>query len=106
MRLFGNPNDIVNTGYERDYKTVPDSLRHFCIEREDKLIGPADFGVLAVGWFLNHSKSNANAEVGEPRGIRTYSWYASRDIEAGEEILIDYNNLEEPDDKKASYYNK
>jgi SET domain-containing protein len=33
-------------------------------------------------------------------------FYALRDIAAGEEILIDYNELSEPEDKKDAFYTR
>lgn len=46
---------------------------------------------LEIGWYLNHSdKPNAYHDD-------EYRYYASRDISAGEEILIDYNQLSDGD---------
>jgi len=48
---------------------------------------PANFGAMAVGWYLNHSDSpNAHHDAG-------YKYFASRDIAAGEEITINYYEL-------------
>lgn len=41
-----------------------------------------------IGWHLNHSK-NPNA------GHKNYDYYALKDIQKGEEIVIDYETLEE-----------
>ncbi len=77
---------------------VPDILRGYCIDREnDRLTCPYDFSHMPIGWYLNHSNI-PNAEH------RNYVYYASRDIKEGEEILIDYNTLEEPEDSKDDYY--
>ena len=58
---------------------------------------PNDFSHMSIGWYLNHS-SNPNAEH------KNYVYYSIRDIKAGEEILIDYNTLEEPEELKENYY--
>ncbi len=48
---------------------------------------PANFSAMPVGWYLNHSdKSNAHHDEG-------YRYYASRDINEGEEVTINYNDL-------------
>ncbi len=53
---------------------------------------------------MNHSE-DANAIRGENNNPdRKYQWYAARDIKAGEEILINYNSLEEPEESKKDYY--
>ena len=52
-----------------------------------------------VGWYLNHLKeSNAFRD-------NDFKWYAMRGIKAGEEITIDYNSLEEPQEGREDYYN-
>jgi len=33
-----------------------------------------------------------------------YSFFAKKDVKAGEEITIDYNNLDEPENAKEDYY--
>lgn len=61
------------------------------------MICPQDFGAMAIGWYMNHSK-NANATH------KDYYWEAARNIEEGEEILIDYNLFGEPEESKENYY--
>lgn len=78
-------------------ENVPVLFHDFCMDRGHSLICPEDFGEMPVGWYLNHSKE-ANAVH------RDFNWYAKRDIVAGEEILIDYNSLEEPESAKEEYY--
>ena len=58
---------------------------------------PKDFGCMEIGWYLNHSKT-PNAYH------RNYEYYALRDIKTGEEITVDYNTLEEPEEAKENYY--
>lgn len=46
-----------------------------------------NFGCMSVGWFINHSESpNADHDP-------DWDYFANRDIEAGEEIVIDYRVL-------------
>jgi hypothetical protein len=82
----------------RRKEDVPDIFRDYCIDRGDELICPKDFGHMHVGWYLNHS-SSPNAYPDDD-----YKWHALRDIKAGEEITIDYNSLNEPENRKADYY--
>ena len=100
MRLFGenNPRRLLQK------EDIPEQFKDFCAYREGFLICPPDFGYMPVGWYLNHSKDSNT----EPRGGYTdngYIFYAKRDIVSGEEITIDYNTLEEPEETKEDYYN-
>ncbi len=83
---------------------VPVPFRDYPVDRGDQWKCPPDFGAMAVGWYLNHSK-NCNAAPG-PIVDDDWEYYATRDIAAGEEILIDYNALGEPEDAKEDYYSK
>ena len=76
---------------------VPKLFQDYCIEKEDHLVGPQDFGCMPLGWYLNHSK-NPNAM------LKGDHFYALRDIQEGEEILVDYNDLDEPEGAKEEYY--
>ncbi|HZZ99121.1 MAG TPA: SET domain-containing protein [Candidatus Paceibacterota bacterium] len=97
LRLFGN--DDKGGDRSRDKKDVPESFRVYCIDKGDKLITPADFGAMPVGWFMNHSK-NPNALN------NNYHYYAAHDIKAGEEITIDYNSLESRKKQKKIIINE
>jgi SET domain-containing protein len=100
LRLFGDKNPRRFLRIDE----VPEDLKGFCANRGDHLICPPDFGYMPVGWYLNHSKT-PNAE---PRGGYNeqsgYRFYAIQDIKSGEEVCIDYNSLEEPEEAKANYY--
>ena len=100
LRLFGNENLGIDN-HERflNKKDVPKEFQIFCINRGESLWCPPDFGYMPIGWYLNHSK--------KPNALnKNYDYWASRDIKAGEEILIDYNSLEEPEETKEDYYKK
>lgn len=49
---------------------------------------PQDFGRMSVGWYANHS-DNPNTKI-----IGDYRYVSVRDIQADEEITIDYKKLE------------
>lgn len=100
LRLFGDRNKegVLETRTRPlTPESVPTEFRDHCIFREGKLICPLDFGEMAVGWYLNHS-GTPNARRDE-----SYRWYALADINAGDEITIDYNSLEEPEETKEPY---
>ncbi|HCM36525.1 MAG: hypothetical protein A3J30_02900 [Candidatus Wildermuthbacteria bacterium RIFCSPLOWO2_02_FULL_47_9c] len=97
LRLFGDNKDDEHNTRLRNKKDVPPAFREYCADRGDTLWCPGDFGVMPIGWYLNHSKS--------PNAFhKNYHWYAAYDIAAGEEILIDYNTLEEPEEARKDYY--
>lgn len=51
-----------------------------------------------IGWYINHSREPNIHKIGEDHIV------TSRAIKAGEEILIDYNQLNEPEHLKEDYY--
>ena len=80
-------------------KDVPKELLKLCIILKDGLcICPKKFNHAWIGWYVNHSH-NPNTEM-----LEKESYYATRDISAGEEILIDYNIFNEPEEFKEDYY--
>ena len=52
------------------------------VERQEYVCVPHNFTHMEVGWYLNHSET--------PNAVHDKKWLAARDIEAGEEITIDY----------------
>lgn len=97
LRFFGGKTVLTNVTVIRNKEDVPEFFQQYCIDRDDKLVCPKDFRHMEIGWHLNHSKK-PNAHH------KNYDYYASRDIKAGEEITIDYNSLEEPEEAKGEYY--
>lgn len=98
LRLFREENE-TSRGTNRRKDSVPEVFQQYCLDRGDSLRCPQDFGRMEVGWHLNHSK--------EPNAYHNdYNYFALRDILEGEEITIDYNSLEEPEEAKAYYYKK
>lgn len=98
LRLFGDENEFEHRVRRLPKSEVPEKLHGYCMDRGDTLIAPLDFGEMPVGWYLNHSKG-ANATH------KDFKWYAGRDIAEGEEILIDYNSLDEPESGRELFYN-
>lgn len=99
LRLFGETDrERPEDSYRfRNKKDVPPIFHQYCVDREELLSCPVDFGTMPIGWYLNHSTT--------PNAVhRNYDYYAARDIAADEEILIDYNTLEEPESAKEGYY--
>lgn len=98
LRLFGDRETIDLRAIIRPKADVPEVFQEYCMDRGDKLVCPEDFGRMHVGWYLNHSPT--------PNTYRDedYKWYASQNIKAGEEITINYNLLDEPEEAKKEYY--
>ena len=79
---------------------VPEEFKQYCIHRENnKLWCPDAFNIMKIGWYINHSSSPNAAHKGGD-----YVYYATKDIVAGEEVLIDYNTLEEPENARDDFY--
>ncbi len=98
LRLFGDEeNEQTDVSVIRNKKNVPKFFQQWCLDRGNELLCPKDFGCMEMGWYMNHSKT-PNAHH------RNYNYYALRDIKAGEEITIDYNTLEEPENTKEDFY--
>ena len=97
LRLFGDQNKQKDVSVRRKKNDIPKYLKGYCIDRGNTMSCPKDFGRMEVGWFLNHSKT--------PNAFhRNYNYFALHDIKTGEEITINYNTLEEPEDAKDDYY--
>lgn len=97
LRLWGNEKHYENRIRILNKKDVPKIFHNYCMDRGSKIICPENFGEMPVGWYLNHSKKSNAIH-------KNYNWYALRDIKKGEEILIDYNSLEEPEESREDYY--
>ena len=97
LRLFADETELTDRSVKRNKKDIPEFFRQYCVDRGETMNCPKDFGHMEMGWHLNHSK--------EPNAYhKNYDYYASRDIKTGEEITIDYNTLEEPEESKEDYY--
>ncbi len=80
-------------------KNIPTEFIHYCILINDKeCFAPERFDRMEVGWYLNHSNHPNVKKISEKNVI------AIRDIKAGEEVLMNYNELNEPENMKQSFY--
>ena len=92
-------------------KDVPQEFIKYCIHiNDEECICPERFDRMEISWYLNHSDEPniAVKEVkpDETNGFKTYKVYATRNIKAGEEILMDYHCLNEPEHLKEDFYKK
>jgi hypothetical protein len=80
-------------------KDIPSAFLKYCIYLNDEeCLCPERFDRMEIGWYLNHSDQPNIIKQAENLIVST------RDIKAGEEILIDYNHLNEPEHLKEAYY--
>ncbi|HEY8946599.1 MAG TPA: SET domain-containing protein-lysine N-methyltransferase [Polyangiaceae bacterium] len=95
--------EVFPRGYRsRKFKAheLPDELRSYCTAKpHDVYACPRAFNRMSIGWYMNHSSTPNVIWEDDLDG-----YVAARDIVAGEELLIDYNLFEEPEDKKAVFY--
>lgn len=109
---------IFNYNYSPHFRTlkiknVPTQLLKYCIYISDEeCLCPERFDRMEIGWYLNHSHT---PNIGRTEAIvggeminerRKRNLYTIVDIKAGDEILIDYNELKEPEQLKEDYYKK
>jgi hypothetical protein len=87
-------------------KDVPPAFIKYCIYiDEHTCIGPQAFDRMEISWYINHS-ATPNVSIkkcpaslnGEPR------FWAIKDIAADTEIVMDYNELDEPESVKEPFY--
>jgi hypothetical protein len=95
--------EVFPRGYRsRRFKAheLPAPLRSYCTAKErDVYACPRQFNRMSIGWYLNHSNA-PNAHWDDDLN----GYVSSRKLSAGEELLIDYNLFDEPEEKKASWY--
>lgn len=85
-------------GVERKESDIPKELLMYCIAKENNIWQcPKEFNHMHLVWYLNHS-DHPNAEKRED------GYYSTTTIKSGEEVVINYNVLGEPEDKKEDYY--
>lgn len=92
-------------------KDVPKELLHYCVHLNDEeCLGPDEFDRMEIGWYINHSQTpNIAREFvdyasEELNSFKARPFVAIQDIKAGEEITVDYNYLQEPENLKEDYY--
>ncbi|MBI3983838.1 SET domain-containing protein [Candidatus Microgenomates bacterium] len=88
----------TTVGVLRHKKDIPEKYLGYCIAKENDMYHcPRDFERMELVWYLNHSLT-PNAEQ------RSDGYYSIAQIAAGDEILIDYNQFNEPENLKPAYY--
>jgi hypothetical protein len=95
--------EVFPRGYvSRKFKSgeLPEALRNYCTAKPNDVYAcPQAFNRMYIGWYMNHSPTPNALWDDDLNG-----YISARDISAGEELLIDYNLFEEPEDKKARFY--
>lgn len=80
---------------------IPKEFLKFVIYlNEEECLAPQRFDRMEIGWYLNHSDTPNITKIAEHTAV------SNREIKAGEEIFIDYNQLNEPENLKEDYYRK
>lgn len=96
-------------------KDIPAEFLKYCIYiNKEECLCPERFDRMEIGWFINHS-SKPNIALKESASsdcdinndvVHEHGFYALTNIKVGDEILLDYNSLKEPEDLKDGYYKK
>ncbi len=88
LRVFsGEPTRKMKMSEVKKNPVLAKFVEFFAVVSNGVAYMPPNFSRLDVGWYLNHSdKFNAYHD-------ENYRYYASRDIEEGEELTINYNDL-------------
>ena len=95
MRLFSG----ITSRRRMITKNIPQEFIKYCIFiNDEECFCPERFDRMEIGWYINHSDKPNIAKAEENYGV------ALVNIKAGEEILIDYNSLDEPEHLKEAYY--
>lgn len=107
---------LLNNSFAlRKLKTedVPADLIKYCVYLNDQeCLCPERFDRLETGWFINHSstpniaRTRSEYTPDEINSNKPRPFIAIKDIKAGEEILVDYNYLNEPEHLKENFYRK
>lgn len=88
LRLFPTPRArLVRHSQLTSNKLLKNFCERYGVERKEGFYTAPDFSRVDIGWYLNHSKKpNAYHD-------KRHRYFALRNIDAGEEITIDYNLL-------------
>ncbi len=96
VKLYNKENVLIDV----PLFDVPEEYRKFVVLRSDeKCNRPRDLNQVESAWYLNHS-SNPNIIEDWDKAL----YRVLKHIKKGEELFIDYNNFEEPEDRKEEYY--
>ncbi len=89
---------------------VPPIFHQYCIHKNDEeFFCPPRFDCMQIGWFINHSdKPNVIIERISHDGCSMnpaiMTLVTCKKIVAGDEILVNYNSLNEPEHLRETYY--
>jgi hypothetical protein len=70
----------------------------FAVVKGDYYLCPLSFNRLTVSWYINEPKKGQSPNVGCDR--TDYTFYALRNIKAGEELTTDYSTYSEPPNRR------
>lgn len=90
-------------------KDIPTDFIKYCVYiNDEECLCPQQFDRMEIGWYINHSYTpNIENRKVEVIGATVKSnVYTVKNIKAGDEILMNYNDLGEPEQCKEDYYNK
>jgi hypothetical protein len=99
-------------------KEIPPIFHKYCIHKnEEEFFCPPRFDCMQIGWFINHSnepnviiiRDSCNRRLANESltmNPEIMSLRTCKKVFAGDEILIDYNILNEPEHLKEGYYGK
>lgn len=86
----------------RPIEGIPPQFLKFCMYTSTtECQAPERYDLINVWWYLNHSHQ-PNITIRES----DHAYIAIRDIQANEEILIDYNDFNEPEEMKEDYFRR
>lgn len=87
-----------SSSMKRKISEIPPDFIKYCIFLSDEeCLSPERFDHMGIGWYINHSST---PNIGKNR----HGFIAVCDIKTGEEILFNYNELNEPEHLKEAYY--
>jgi SET domain-containing protein len=87
LRLFYGKNRMIPIAATKNNPVLKKFTDFFGVEENGAICVAENFSHMSVGWYLNHSdKYNAIHD-------EQYRYFADRNIKAGEEITINYNDL-------------
>lgn len=97
LDLWDEKSDVRNM----DKEDIPKELIGYCVAQQDGTWScPKQFNRMYLAWYLNHS-INPNASFDHSGKL-----IAARDIQKDEEITIDYDVLNEPNELREDFYKK